>query len=254
MLMLISPAKRLDFESPVTPVAHTQPAFLEEARSLVDRLRGFSPAEIASLMGISDQLALLNFHRYADWRLPFTPENARQAVLAYDGDVYDGLHARALTADDLYFAQQHLRIFSGLYGWLRPLDLIQPYRLEMAVKLANAAGMDLVAFWSERLTTAVNAELEAMPRPVLVNLASQEYFGALALSKLRGRVISPVFEDWNNGKYRVVSLYAKRARGLMARHAIVHRLPEPEGLQDFCAEGYAFVSAASDEATWVFRR
>jgi len=203
---------------------------------------------------ISDPLARLNFHRYADWQRPFTLENARQAVLAFDGDVYDGLQARQMTADDLDFAQKHLRILSGLYGVLRPLDLIQPYRLEMAIKLANPRGKDLYAFWCERLTAAINDELQKMPRPVLVNLASEEYFKAVQLRKLHGRVIRPVFEDGKDGKYRIVSFYAKRARGLMARYAVLHRLQAPEDLQAFADEGYAFVPAASDETNWVFRR
>ena len=254
MLMLLSPAKTLDFETPLPPVTHSQPDFLDQAQVLVDRLCTLSPADIASLMRISDPLALLNFHHYADWQRPFTPENARQAVLAFDGDVYDGLQAKQMTADDLDFTQKHLRILSGLYGVLRPLDLIQPYRLEMAIKLANPRGKDLYAFWGERLTAAINDELRKMPRPVLVNLASEEYFKALLPRKLHGSLIRPVFEDCKDGKYRIISFYAKRARGLMARYAVVHRLQEPEGLQAFADEGYAFVPAVSDETTWVFRR
>jgi cytoplasmic iron level regulating protein YaaA (DUF328/UPF0246 family) len=254
MLMVLSPAKTLDFETPPQVQTYSQPAFIDHSRDLVGQLRTFSPADIAGLMDLSDPLALLNFHRYADWHLPFTPGNAKQAVLAFDGDVYDGLDAKGLSAADLDFAQAHLRILSGLYGVLRPLDLIQPYRLEMGTRLVTRRGKDLYAFWGERLVEAVNEELSEMPRPVLVNLASEEYFKALAPRKIRAAVVQPVFEDWKGGRYRIISFYAKRARGMMARFAIVNRLAEPEGLQGFDAGGYAFAPEASDDATWVFRR
>ncbi|MGE5384716.1 MAG: peroxide stress protein YaaA [Betaproteobacteria bacterium] len=254
MLMVISPAKRLDFKSAPTTAVYTQPGFLDQSKLLIRQLRTLSPAEIARLMDLSDPLAVLNFNRYADWNPPFTPENAKQAVLAFAGDVYEGMDAASLDAPALDHAQAHLRILSGLYGILRPLDLIQPYRLEMGTKLANPRGKDLYAFWGERLTAAINAELAAMPRPVLVNLASEEYFKALMPRKIAADVIQPVFEDWKSGRYKIVSFFAKRARGLMARHAIVNRLAAPEGLQDFAAEGYAFAPEVSDEKTWVFRR
>jgi cytoplasmic iron level regulating protein YaaA (DUF328/UPF0246 family) len=205
-------------------------------------------------MDLSDPLALLNFNRYADWRLPFTPENAKQAVLAFDGDVYDGLAAKTLSAADLDFAQQHVRILSGLYGILKPLDLMQPYRLEMGTKFANKAGKDLYAFWGERLLDAINAELAKMPRAVAVNLASEEYFKAAVGRKINGLLIQPVFEDWKNGKYKIISFYAKRARGLMTRYAVLNRLDEPEGLKEFDDDGYAFAAEASDDKTWIFRR
>lgn len=254
MLIFLSPAKSLDYNTPPQVATHTQPAFLEQSEVLIRQLRKLSPADIANLMDLSDPLALLNFNRYADWRLPFTPENAKQAVLAFDGDVYDGLAAKTLSADDLDFAQQHVRILSGLYGILKPLDLMQPYRLEMGTKFANKAGKDLYAFWGERLLDAINAELAAMPRPVAVNLASEEYFKAAVGRKINGQVIQPVFEDWKNGKYKIVSFYAKRARGLMTRYAVLNRLDEPEGLKGFADDGYAFVPEVSDEKRWVFRR
>jgi cytoplasmic iron level regulating protein YaaA (DUF328/UPF0246 family) len=254
MLILLSPAKSLDYKTPPHVATYTQPALLDRSAALIRQLRALSPADIANLMSLSDQLALLNFNRYADWNLPFTPENAKQAVLAFDGDVYDGLAAKTLSAADLYFAQQHVRILSGLYGILRPLDLMQPYRLEMGTKLANAGGKDLYAFWGETLLAAINAELDAMPRPVAVNLASEEYFKAAVGRKLRGEVIQPVFEDWSNGRYRIVSFFAKRARGLMTRYAVMNRLDEPEGLKKFDADGYAFATEASDDRAWVFRR
>jgi len=254
MLMVLSPAKSLDFTSPLPPVAHSQPDHLAQSEQLIERLRQLSPADIASLMGISDPLALLNFHRYADWQPPFTPENARPAVLAFNGDVYDGLDAKTMTDADLDFAQKHLRILSGLYGILRPLDLMQAYRLEMGTRLKTAAGKDLYAFWGDRLNAAINAALAAMPRPVLVNLASEEYFKAVLPKKLSTKVIQPVFEDWKGGRYKIISFFAKRARGLMARHAILHRLSEPEGLRNFTSEGYAFAPEASDDGQWIFRR
>lgn len=254
MLMVLSPAKSLDFSALPQALAASQPRFLAQSAPLVALLRQYSPAELAALMSISDQLAVLNFNRFGDWAPPFTEDNAKQALLAFDGDVYDGLAAKTLDTAGLDFAQQHLRILSGLYGVLRPLDLIQPYRLEMGTRLANPQGKDLYAYWGERLCVAMNEELAALPRPVLVNLASEEYFKSLVARKLRATVIQPVFEDWKNGKYKIVSFYAKRARGLMARFAIDQRLTEPEGLKDFEAEGYAYAPEASDETTWVFRR
>ncbi len=254
MLIFLSPAKSLDFKTPPHVVTHTQPAFLKQSQTLIRQLRKLSPADIANLMDLPDPLALLNFNRYADWHLPFTPENAKQAALAFDGDVYDGLSAKTLSADDLDFAQQQVRILSGLYGILKPLDLMQPYRLEMGTRFANKGGKNLYEFWGERLLKAINAELAGMPRPVAVNLASEEYFKAAVGRKIKGEVIQPVFEDWKNGQYKIISFYAKRARGLMTRFAVVNRLSEPEGLKDFDYDGYAFAPEASDDATWVFRR
>ncbi len=254
MLIFLSPAKSLDFKTPPQVATHTQPAFLKQSETLIRQLRKLSPAEIANLMDLSDPLALLNFNRYADWKLPFTPENAKQAVLAFDGDVYDGLSAKTLSAADLDFAQQHVRILSGLYGILRPLDLMQPYRLEMGTRFANRAGKDLYEFWGERLLKAINAELSDMPSPVVVNLASEEYFKAAVGRKIKGELIKPVFQDWKNGQYKIISFYAKRARGLMTRFAVVNRLREPEGLKDFADDGYAFAPDVSDATNWVFRR
>ena len=254
MLIFLSPAKSLDYKTPPHVADFTQPAFLDRSATLVRALRKLSPADIAKLMDLSDTLAFLNFNRFADWSQSFTPENAKQAVLAFDGDVYDGLAAKTLSAADLAFAQRHVRILSGLYGILRPLDLMQPYRLEMGTKFANAKGKDLYAFWGETLLDAINAELDAMARPVAVNLASEEYFKAAVGRKLRGEVIQPVFQDWSAGRYKIVSFFAKRARGLMTRYAVINRLEEPEGLKDFDVDGYAFAPAVSDEKSWVFRR
>ncbi len=254
MLIFLSPAKSLDYKTPPHVAGYTQPAFLEQSATLIRQLRKLSPADIANLMDLSDPLALLNFTRYAEWTETFTPENAKQAILAFDGDVYDGFSAKTLSSEDLDFAQQQVRILSGLYGILKPLDLMQPYRLEMGTKFANEGGKDLYAFWGDRLLNAINAELADMPRPVAVNLASEEYFKAAIGRKINGTVIQPVFEDWKNGKYKIISFFAKRARGLMTRYATVNRLTEPEGLKDFDYDGYVFAPEVSDETSWVFRR
>jgi cytoplasmic iron level regulating protein YaaA (DUF328/UPF0246 family) len=254
VLIFLSPAKSLDYKTPPHVATYTQPAFLDRSQALIDQLRALSPADIAQLMDLSDPLALLNYNRYADWSLPFTPDNAKQAVLAFDGDVYDGLSAKTLSAADLDFAQQHVRILSGLYGILKPLDLMQPYRLEMGTKFKNRAGKDLYTFWGETLLEAINAELDAMPHPVAVNLASEEYFKAAIGRKFKGRLIQPVFEDWKNGRYKIISFFAKRARGLMTRYVVLNRLTDPEGLKAFASDGYAFAPEASDATSWVFRR
>lgn len=258
MIIVLSPAKSLDFKPPSKRTERTQPEFLEQSQVLIERLREFSPLEISQLMGISDPLAVLNATRYADWAQPFTPENAKQALLAFNGDVYGGLDASSLSPADLRFAQGHLRILSGLYGVLRPLDLMQPYRLEMGIRLANPRGKDLYAFWGERIVDALNEALLESKASALVNLASEEYFRSVKVKKLMVPVIQPVFEDWSagtgEGKYKVVSFYAKRARGLMARFALVKRLKRAEGLKKFSAEGYAFAATASHETRWVFRR
>jgi len=254
MLIFLSPAKSLDYKTPPQVATHTLPVFLKQSEILIKQLRKLSPADIATLMDISDPLALLNFNRFADWSLPFTPQNAKQAALAFDGDVYDGLAAKSLSATDLDFAQQHVRILSGLYGILRPLDLMQPYRLEMGSKFANKAGKDLYAFWGERLLDAINEELAKMPRPIAVNLASEEYFKAALGRRIKGQVIQPVFEDWKSGRFKIITFFAKRARGLMTRYAVLNRLDQPEGLKGFDCDGYAFAGEASDDKTWVFRR
>ncbi|MBS1229490.1 MAG: hypothetical protein H6R17_2767 [Proteobacteria bacterium] len=256
MIVVLSPAKSLDFTTPPVVAKHTQPGFLEESQRLIDRLREFSPLEIGQLMGISDQLAALNATRFRDWQLPLTPDNAKQAVLAFNGDVYEGLDAATLAPADLDFAQDHLRILSGLYGLLRPLDLIAPYRLEMGSRLANPRGKNLYEFWGERLVDALNLALRGVKAKALVNLASQEYFRSIKSSRLAASVVEPVFEDWSASqrKYKVVSFYAKRARGLMARYVVTQRLKSADGLKDFSAEGYGFAAEASSATRWVFRR
>jgi hypothetical protein len=254
MIIVLSPAKSLDFKTPPAVDAYTQPDFLDQSKMLIEKLRRLPPAELGALMGISDKLAALNATRYAEWSLPFAPDNAKQAVLAFNGDVYEGLDANTLAAADLDFAQSHLRILSGLYGVLRPLDLMQAYRLEMGTPIKTRRGKDLYSFWGARITTVLNEALLETGASALVNLASDEYFRSVNGKKLAVPVVKPVFEDWSAGKFKVISFHAKRARGLMARYAVTRRLLAPEALQNFDGEGYAFEPAASDTSRWVFRR
>ena len=258
MIIVISPAKALDYETPPSIPDFTQPAFLDHAAELIGILRQRSPAQVAALMSLSDPLASLNVARYEQWSRPFAPDNAKQAVLAFNGDVYEGLDAPSLQPDELAWAQDHLRILSGLYGVLRPLDLMQAYRLEMGTRLANPRGKNLYEFWGERITDELNrllAREDAAGRErVLVNLASDEYFKSVKPKKLKGRIVTPVFEDWKGGRYKIISFYAKRARGLMSRYVITRRIDEVDALQGFDAEGYAFAADASDADTLVFRR
>ncbi|WP_024301744.1 peroxide stress protein YaaA [Pseudogulbenkiania sp. MAI-1] len=254
MLMVISPAKTLDYTTPPHITRYTLPDFLDHSAELIDVLRQHSPAEIGRLMNISDPLAVLNAGRYAEWSRPFTPGPAKQAVLAFMGDVYEGLNASDLNEEELDYLQRHLRVLSGLYGVLRPLDLMQPYRLEMGTRLTNTRGKNLYEFWGDIVTDALRHRLTEATEPVLVNLASEEYFKAVKPKKLDAPVITPVFQDRKNGQYKIISFYAKRARGLMARWAAKHRVTEPERLMAFDYEGYAFDAAASDTTHWVFRR
>lgn len=255
MILLLSPAKALDFSAPVPDVAHSLPRLIDEAPALIECLRAYPPAGIASLMGLSDKLAALNFARYADWSPAEAPgPAARQALFAFDGDVYDGLGGRSLDPAAIDHAQRHLRILSGLYGLLRPLDLIRPYRLEMGTRLPNPRGKDLYAWWGARIGDLLAADLAADGDGVLVNLASEEYFKAVRPSRPLARVVQPVFEDWHDGRWRVISFHAKRARGMMARHAIDRRLTGIDGLREFSGGGYAFAPEASDDRVWVFRR
>ena len=254
MLMVISPAKTLDYDTPPVIEQSTQPRFVEHSVELIDVLREKSPQDIAKLMSLSDKLASLNVARYGSWERESTPNNAKQALLAFKGDVYTGLNAEDFSADDFAFAQQHLRMLSGLYGLLRPLDLMQPYRLEMGTKLANARGKDLYAFWGERISQWLNEDLAAQGDQVLLNLASQEYFGAVKPKALNARIIDTVFKDQKNGQYKIISFYAKKARGLMDRYVIKERLRDPEGLKDFNLDGYRFDPASSSATPLVFLR
>ena len=255
MLFLLSPAKTLDYESPLpAELPATPPQFASQARSLIALLRQRSPQDIAALMSLSDPLAALNVTRYQSWSSRATAKNSRQAVLAFAGDVYGGLDAAGLTVDDLLWAQDRLAILSGLYGILRPLDRLQPYRLEMGTRLPNDAGADLYAFWAPQLARHLNRQLRGDRTPVVVNLASQEYSRAVDRSTLKARVVDCVFEEWKSGQYKIVSFFAKRARGLMARYAITSRASLPQQLEAFNAEGYAFDPEVSRPDRMVFRR
>ena len=257
MLFLLSPAKTLDYDTPVPAAVAkkaTDPQFTDRAGELIDTLKTRTPAEIASLMELSDALATLNVGRYAAWQRAATPDNSKPAVLAFNGDVYEGLDANTLKPADLAWAQDHVVILSGLYGVLRPLDRLQPYRLEMGTSLANPHGKDLYAFWGDALAQHLNERLAGQADPVVVNLASQEYSKAALRPALKARVVDCQFEDWKGGRYKIISFYAKRARGLMCRWAIEHRARSPKALQRFAAEGYAFDAAASTTDRMIFRR
>jgi cytoplasmic iron level regulating protein YaaA (DUF328/UPF0246 family) len=260
MLLLLSPAKSLDTSPPPAQVPHTLPLMLDQSAQLIEVLRQQSPQQIASLMHLSDALAGLNVARYAAWSPRCTADNAKQAVLAFNGDVYEGLTAANLALADLDWLQSHLCILSGLYGVLRPLDWMQPYRLEMGTKLNTARAANLYQFWGDRIAQYLNQRLADEAAPVVVNLASQEYFKAVNRKVLRAPVLDCVFEDYKSGQYKIISFYAKRARGLMARYAATHRLSQPAQLQSFDLEGYSYAPAASQpdlsqpQARLVFRR
>ncbi len=253
MLFVISPAKNLNENQTAPVAAYSQPDLLADAAVLMDELRRLAPQDIAKLMHVSDKIALLNAERNAAWQPPFTPENAKQAVYLFNGDVYEGLAAESQPPAGVDYLQAHLRILSGLYGLLRPLDLIQPYRLEMGTALANPRGKNLYEFWGDTIAEALNRALAEQQTDTLINLASQEYFKSVS-GKLKARLITPVFKDEKNGQYKVISFYAKRARGLMVRYAAEQQISEPEDLKAFDLEGYAYNAAASNEKEWVFLR
>ncbi len=254
MLTVISPAKTLDFDSPPTTRRSTQPQLLSQAEALVEDARAMSPDDIRSLMGVSANIAELNHSRFMNWSTPFSLDNAKQALLAFKGDVYTGLDAETLSAGQLGFAQKHLCILSGLYGLLRPLDLMQAYRLEMGLKFANRGGKNLYEFWGEDITRLLAKHLQQSGSPVLVNLASNEYFRAVKPGALSAELITPVFKDLKNGKYKIISFFAKKARGQMARFIIENALNEPEGMKKFRVDGYRFSKGDSTAHEWVFTR
>ena len=254
MLTVISPAKTLDYETPATTRQATQPAFLSRASELVEDARRLTPGDIQSLMGVSESIANLNHERFMNWHPEFTRQNAKQALLAFKGDVYTGLAAETLDAKGLKFAQKHLRILSGLYGLLRPLDLMQPYRLEMGLRFNNRVGKNLYEFWGNDISDAVQADLKKSGSPLLINLASNEYFKSVNAKTLDAEIITPVFKDLKQGKYKMISFFAKKARGLMARFIIDHQLNDPEGLKEFDAEGYYFSKTLSTASELVFLR
>lgn len=254
MLIVVSPAKTLDYESPLVTERYTQPEFIEHAAELIDVCRQLAPEDIASLMKVSDKIAGLNVARFAQWSETFTLENARQAILAFKGDVYTGLDAASLSEGDFDYAQRHLRMLSGLYGLLKPLDLMQPYRLEMGTKLENPRGSNLYQFWGEIITHKLNEALNAQGDNVLINLASNEYFKAVKPKLLDGQVITPIFKDCKNGQYKVISFYAKKARGMMARYVIENRIKSVDELRQFDTAGYYFVEEESTATDLVFKR
>ena len=253
MLLLLSPAKTLDYDSPLATSQSSQPEFVDQAKGLIKQLKTFAPQDIAELMKLSDKLSALNLARYQSWTPQHTDENARPAVLAFKGDVYTGLQAETFNEAQFAFAQKHLRILSGLYGVLKPLDLMQPYRLEMGTKLQNPAGNTLYAYWGDQITERLNEELEGED-DAIINLASNEYFKSVKPKALNARLITPVFKDLKNGQYKIISFYAKKARGLMARYIIENAIEAPEKIKAFDSEGYAFNAGLSEGDTWVFTR
>lgn len=254
MFFVLSPAKNLNEKDPAPVSEFTQPDLLAESDILMQQLRELAPQQIAELMHVSDKIALLNAQRNAEWNTPFTPENAKQAVFMFNGDVYEGMDANTLNTDQIQYLQGRVRLLSGLYGLLRPLDLIQPYRLEMGTAFANLRGKNLYEFWGDIITNLLNDTLAQAGSNTLVNLASQEYSKSVNTKTLRARLITPIFKDEKNGKYKIISFYAKRARGLMVRYAAEHNITDPEMLKNFNYEGYAFNDAASNESEWVFMR
>ena len=255
MLFLLSPAKSLDYETPLpADLPHTQPQFIPQSKALIAVLRAQSPQQIAGLMSISDKLAALNVARYEAWSPKFTTKNARQAIMAFNGDVYDGLQASSLSTKQLDWAQSHVCMLSGLYGVLRPLDLMQPYRLEMGTRLATDKGSNLYHYWGTQIADYLNQQQAGDDAPVIINLASQEYFKSVDRKALRARVIDCSFEDYKNGQYKIISFFAKKARGLMARYAIEHQAKTPAVLKKFNTDGYAYASDVSTADHFVFRR
>ena len=254
MLIVISPAKKLDYETPPTTERYTLPGFLDQSQILIDTLRRYSALDLAELMKLSMKLAELNFDRYEAWTREITIDNAKQALLAFKGDVYAGMEAQSFTEADLDYAQEHLRILSGLYGLLRPLDLMMPYRLEMGTRLPNPRGANLYEFWGTIITDAINGQLAAQGDDILVNLASNEYFKSVKPKGIKGRVITPQFKEHKNGEYKMIGVYAKKARGLMSRYILLNRIEDPEQIKAFDYGGYAWNADLSKGNTWVFTR
>ncbi len=254
MLILISPAKTLDYETPPITNEFSQATYLEHAQLLIERARNYTVADISQVMKVSEKIATLNVERFKNWHTPFTQENAKQALLAFKGDVYTGLDATSLSEDDLAFSQQHLRILSGLYGLLRPLDLMQAYRLEMGRNIDTARGKNLYQFWGEIISDGINSQLEEIHSPYLINLASNEYFKSVKPALIQGEIITPEFKEYKNGHYKIMGVYAKKARGKMSRYIIQNRLKEPEQIKAYNLDGYAYNEQLSNGTSWVFSR
>ena len=254
MLIVISPAKTLDYETPPVTKTRSQPAYLKDAKQLIERARAYSAQDIMDLMSVSPKIAELNVQRFANWRTPFNTKNAKQAVLAFKGDVYTGLDAETFSEADFQFAQEHLRILSGLYGLLRPLDLMQAYRLEMGRKVDTERGKNLYQFWGSSLTEGLNAQLDVLGSEYLINLASNEYFKSVKPKELNATIITPEFKDYKNGAYKMMGVYAKKARGMLSRYIIQNQLTDPEQMKAFNEAGYRYNASMSKEHTWVFTR
>lgn len=254
MLIVISPAKKLDYETAAITGKHSKPDFLDQSQLLINTLRNYSALDLAELMKLSMKLAELNFDRYHEWTTKVTRKNAKQCLLAFKGDVYAGMDAESFSEDDLAYAQQHLRILSGLYGLLKPLDLMMAYRLEMGTRLENERGKNLYEFWGMIITDAINKQLKKQGDDVLVNLASNEYFKSVKPRSIEGRIITPQFKENKNGSYKMIGIYAKRARGLLSRYILQNRIEDPEHMKQFDVEGYQYNATLSHDDNWVFTR
>jgi len=254
MLTLISPAKKLDFDNPPKFKSHTKGVFLNESQELINQIKKLSAKEISGLMKLSDPLAQLNVARYKSFKLPFSSKNAKQAIYAFRGDVYQGFGADELNEKQMNFTQKNVRILSGLYGLLKPLDLMQAYRLEMGTKFQSTSGKDLYQFWGNKITEAINADLKKETKPVLLNLASSEYFKAVKKNNINAQIINPVFKDKKNDDYKIISFFAKRARGLMVRYIVDHEINDVESIKGFDYAGYKYNKKMSEGDNWVFTR
>ncbi|MBL4671287.1 MAG: peroxide stress protein YaaA [Arenicella sp.] len=254
MLIVISPAKTLDFGAAPAELKHTQPSMLKQSERLIDILTTKSPTDIEKMMKISPKLAELNVERYHTWSRPFTKKNAKQALLAFKGDVYTGLEAQNFSDADFEYAQNHLRILSGLYGVLRPLDLMQAYRLEMGIKLENSEGKNLYEFWGSSITDNINKQLKAIGSKTLLNLASNEYFKSVKSHDVAGDIVTPIFKDWKNGQYKIISFYAKKARGVMSAWILQNQVTDRESLLTFDSSGYQYSQNDSDALNPIFLR
>ncbi|TPW18583.1 MAG: hypothetical protein FD130_150 [Halothiobacillaceae bacterium] len=254
MLIVISPAKTLDYETPTQIADYSLPAYVSDAEELVRRARRYSVADLMAVMEVSEAIAELNVQRFHEWHTPFTPHNAKPALLAFKGEVYSGLKAATMDVEDFNFAQRHLRILSGLYGLLRPLDLMQPYRLEMGRKIDNQRGKNLYEFWDDTITKGLNSQFELLGSEYLINLASTEYFKVIKPKQLKARIITPAFKENKNGDYKMLGVYAKKARGLLSRFIIDNRITDPALIKEFAQEGYRYNAPMSSTTHWVFTR
>lgn len=254
MIILLSPSKSLNFENKIVSKTHTIPTFLKDSQILINELKKFSAKDLAKLMKISDNLAKLNFERYEAFKTPFTVKNSRPAIFVFDGDVYDGIDAENYSEKDLNFAQNHLRILSGLYGILKPLDLIQPYRLEMGTNLKSSSAKNLYQFWQEKITDFLNKELTKTSEKIILNLASEEYFNAVDPNKIKGQIVNVIFKEKKGNDYKIIVIFAKKARGLMADYIIKNKIQKIEEIKKFNCSNYKFKKEFSDKNNWCFCR